>query len=516
MQFYDIFNPQLGGGVVVMTKELNNRAQRYYLSKSTRGASFFIEHPQLFTHLQAGERYQYTETVIGVHADDWHAGLRRYQNWVATWYKPYRSQQDEKAWYRELFWLICDYPDVDPSAMKTPIWYDAATQHYRMRDILDEFTRVAGAQPDLLHFWGWTCCPFQWGIYGEPNYKELGGRENFRAALRDIQDNLKIPVSLYIDAFLCSPGTELCDNLAPTVAFRSQDGTIPHPYSAYHMCQYTKQWQDHMKEVYQRVYRETGAKILYVDEFVTRPEYQCWAKDHGHSVPLNNNEGDYAFLKGLREVLPEELVLYGEHTSSDVISQFWDCVISYYDCAGAAQSIAPTYDQRPAGEAVSVPLVDLYRFVFPRVVQLVLPQGISDSSWHNLKFIFFNGHAHYDSFWDRFESKGQEFMNQAFRIKKEYRDCFSSDSPEMLIPTSQAGLIANKFPGKGRTVWTLYNQRFVTMRGRVLAVDHLEGATYHDAWNGRALEAVIEGGKASLSLELDPQGVGCVVQSLPQ
>ena len=92
----------------------------------------------------------------------------------------------------------------------------------------------------------------------------------------------------------------------------------------------------------------------------------------------------------------------------------------------------------PRGEDFSASLVDLYRFVFPRVVQLVLPNGIMETSWHNLKFIFFNGQAHYDSFWDRFESRGQEFMNQAFRIKKEYRDCFTSDFPEMLVPTEAA------------------------------------------------------------------------------
>ena len=33
-----------------------------------------------------------------------------------------------------------------------------------------------------------------------------------------------------------------------------------------------------MKAVYPRVYRETGAKILYVDEFVTRPNTSAGLK----------------------------------------------------------------------------------------------------------------------------------------------------------------------------------------------------------------------------------------------
>jgi hypothetical protein len=50
----------------------------------------------------------------------------------------------------------------------------------------------------------------------------------------------------------------------------------------------------------------------------------------------------------------------------------------------------------------------------------------------------------------------------------------------------------------------------------VLAVEHLKGGTYYDVWNGRPLEPVFENGKAYLSLELDPQGIGCLAWSLPK
>ena len=514
MQFYDIFNPRLGGGVFVMTKELNNRAQRYYLSKTDVGASFYIEHPQLYTHLKGGERYQYTETVIGVHPGDWHAGLKRYKEWLATWYRPYKSQQDSKAWYRELFWLICEYADdVDRDAVRLPVWYDAVTKHYRMRDILKEFEQSAGGRPDLLHFWGWTWRPYRWGFYGEPNYKDLGGLENFRAALDDIRQNLQMPISLYIDAELCSVGTDFCDGIGPALGMRGADGKVLHPYRSYRMCHYTQKWQDYMKSVYPRVYRETGTKILYVDELAS-PGFECYGRDHGHAVPLNMNEADYSFLKAIREATPEEVALYGEYPATDVASQYWDCNISYYN-VGYGERLGQTYDQRPAAaDDFSPACLDLYRFVFPRVVQLVLPQNIKGSSWHALKFIFFNGQAHYDSFWDRFESKGQQFMNKAFRIKKAFSDCFTSDAPEMLVPTEMRGVMANKWPGKGRTVWTLYNQRYGTVRGRIFAVDHTEGASYYDVWNDRPLKPAVENGKAYLSVEMDPQGVGCVVQIL--
>jgi hypothetical protein len=512
MQFYDVFNPRLGGGVFVMTKELNNRAQKYFLRKTDEGASFYIEHPQIYTHVQPGEPYQYTETVIGVHPGDWRAGLKRYKDWLATWYKPYKAQQDSKAWYREMFWMMTEYIDVDRGIAKMPCWYDPATNHYRMRDIIEEFTRDVGVRPDYLHFWGWNWRPYRFGIYGEPNYKELGGLENFRAALDDIQQNLHVPVSLYIDPELCTATNPFCENLAPELAMRDPDGKIGRPYQSYRMCHYTQKWQDYMKSVYTRVHRETGVNILYVDEFANPNQFMCYATNHGHPVPLNMNEADYAFLKAIREVLPEELVLYGEFPATDVTSQFWDCNITYYN-VGLGEQVQHEYDQRPTGgDNFSPTYLDLYRFVFPRIVQLVLPIEYKETSWHMLKCTFLNGQAHYDSFWDRFESKAQEFMTHAYRIKKEYRDCFTSDSPEMLVPTETAGLAANKWPGKGRTVWTLYNERYRTVRGATLAVDHVEAASYKDVWNDRPLEPVIKNGKAYLSLEMDPQSVGCVAQ----
>jgi hypothetical protein len=86
----------------------------------------------------------------------------------------------------------------------------------------------------------------------------------------------------------------------------------------------------------------------------------------------------------------------------------------------------------------------------------------------------------------------------------------------MEAATEKDGVHANKFPGEGRTAWTLFNARYMTVRGPLLAVDHVEGATYADVWNNQPLTPQISGGKAILSLKLDPQGLGCVVQTLPE
>ena len=47
----------------------------------------------------------------------------------------------------------------------------------------------------------------------------------------------------------------------------------------------------------------------------------------------------------------------------------------------------------------------------------------------------------------------------------------------------------------------------------VLTVPQKPGAKYRDAWNGLELTPAIENGMARISLTLDPQQPGCVVQS---
>ena len=106
-------------------------------------------------------------------------------------------------------------------------------------------------------------------------------------------------------------------------------------------------------------------------------------------------------------------------------------------------------------------------------------------------------------------------MVRAYELKKRFKDCFASDAPEMLVPTERASVYANRFPGKGRTLWTLYNARPTTVRGTILTVPHHDGATYRDEWNDtRPPSPNIRDGQAILSLELGPQSIGCITQTL--
>jgi hypothetical protein len=387
-----------------------------------------------------------------------------------------------------------------------------------MRTILEEHKKLVGSFPDILHFWAWSYSPtsiVRWGAYDEEDYAKMGGLENFRKALDDIQHNLKIPVSLYINANLCTASTPVFQRLGPAKAMLMENGKHRRwNAETYTMCHATDDWINYLIGVYERVYRETAAPILYVDQ-VASVSQLCWSTEHGHESPANMNKADHKLITAIREAMPEEVVLYGEFPLVDITAPYFDCAINYYFLSLGDQRFALSYDQPTADPGYSPPYLNVYRFIFPSVVQLDLPLGMRHGSWHPLKFIFFNGESIYDSFWDRDETKATEFTVRAYNIKKHYADCFTSDTPEMLVPTSQAGIFANRFPGQKRTLWTIYNGSYSTSRGPALSIEHQTGAEYWDLWNNRRLSPRIEGGRAIIELEMGPQSIGCVLQRMP-
>jgi hypothetical protein len=256
-------------------------------------------------------------------------------------------------------------------------------------------------------------------------------------------------------------------------------------------------------------------QLATVQNTVRKTAGICFHPGHGHPVPSRVNETDNRFIRSLREAVPGDVALYGEFPYTDTTTQFYDSAIHYYFHRGGGQAYSPIFDAESSRGTDPVAL-NLYRFLFPKLMHLDLPLGTAYDTWHPLKFTFFNGESIYDSFWQLEESRGHAFMVRAFELKKRFKDCFTSDAPEMLVPTERAAVHANRFPGMGRTLWTLYNARPTTVRGEVLAVPHHDGATYRDEWNDRDLTPVIRDGKAILALELGPQSIGCVTQTLPR
>ncbi|MHB8971229.1 MAG: DNA alkylation repair protein [Pirellulaceae bacterium] len=152
-------------------------------------------------------------------------------------------------------------------------------------------------------------------------------------------------------------------------------------------------------------------------------------------------------------------------------------------------------------------------YAFPHLRNFVFLCGSDDWS-SDSKFLFFNAEPILDVSWSLYAGPHLDRMRKSLALQQRYADCFASDAPEMDVPTERSGVVANRFPGHGRTAWTLYNARYTTVRGTVLAVEHREGTSYRDLWNDRVLTPEIREGKAFLAVTLEPQGLGCVVQEM--
>ncbi len=516
-QFMDIFNPRAGYGLAILTHNLQNAVLDYSLTKTESGVTAFVAYPADWWELKPGETRELVETCLAPHAGDWHAALALYRQWVATWYQNHRARDAD--WFRRAFLLKSLVPSAHEAGYihHTPPCYDRATQAWRVEEWIKADRDQWGALPDTYQFYNWFYDEDRqhemWGDYAAASYARVGGLPQFRAEIERIRKEHQRPVSLYLIADRCSKGTDIGNRIGQEVACVRKDGTLEEDERMWSVCPGAQPWFDHMVATVKRVQAETGCDSVYLDVFGFARGLACYSTQHGHAGPLNGNQATADFLKAVRAVLPPTVPIYCEFPLPDTSSQFIDGNIAYYYLT--LQEIFGTARDLPhaAAQVAEMPM-NLYRFVFPRVKQLCFPVGIEgDPNFGCLKALFFNGEAHYDATWRLYDDRTLGWLRKCLTLKKQYTDCFISDHPSPFVPTLKAGVVANEFPGDRRTLWTLFNGQFRTVRGAVLRVTHRNGATYQDAWNDQPLRPNIENGEAVLALKLDPQGLGCVVQT---
>ena len=500
-----------------MERELTVR--KYALTKD-ESICAYVEYPAMYMRLAPGETFTASPTDLFVHPGNWQAAFRRYKEWLSTWYRPHKSQN--KDWYRRCFWLMAEITDFyeTESFTRLPSWYNAQTGEYYFSSIMEEQKSLYGSYPDILHLWGWTFDEKthhqMWGHFGDTDYERIGGLHNFVAALNDCSEKTGAAVSLYIHPTLLTDSYPEAKQYMPELMTRCEDLSPIGVYDdSFRMCHANDRWKEHVLEMYRRIQRETHVPIMYVDEFSLRTGNRCFAPNHGHAVPSNLLKTDREFISALRDAVDEEIVLYGEYAAVDVNARYIDCNITYHILDSIRDMIENAWTADDSDDSLDRVFLDLYRFAFPGIVQLVLPMAMRHLSWQPLKSTFFNGEAIYDSFWDAEESRGREFMGKAFRIKKQYGDCFASDCPETMIASPLPGVCMNRFPGKGRTLYTLMSRAWETRRGTLLELNDIPGAEYWDVWNDRPITVERKDGVVRIPGEIGAQEVGCILVTYP-
>ena len=517
MQFMDIYSPKEQGGLALTTRERELTVRKYSLEKEEK-VLFFVEYPDMYCEIAPNETFISSPTRLTAHKGDWRAAFGLYKKWLDSWYEPYHCQ--DKQWYRESFWLLAEISDFFETEefCKFPIWYDKEKNEFNYLNILEEQKELSGYYPDILHMWAWAnrilpdgSFNQKWGNYSESEYNDYGGLENFRGAIHEFMEKTGVYSSVYLHPTLLTSFYPQYERFKHLMVETKEGKNISIRNDSFRMCHANEDWREFALQIYPRVYSELKVPILYVDEFSLRIENRCYADSHGHEVPSNLLKTDRNFISRLKDIMPDDVILYGEYAAVDVNARYIDCNISYSIIDTVVDMIETAWHAEDGDDRYDRVLTDVYRFAFPKIVQLVLPMAMRQLSWHPQKFIFFNGEAIYDSFWDIEESAGHEFTCRAYGLKKKYADCFASDHPETMIDTLSPAICMNKFPGNGRDVYTVYNRAYTTYRGKILRVKHAEGATYYDAWNDKPLKVDIRDGYAEIFLDIHAQSMGCVV-----
>ncbi|MEI6500777.1 MAG: hypothetical protein WCP21_07090, partial [Armatimonadota bacterium] len=524
--FMDIYSRQAGVGLMVRTDNPEQKMMDFALRKDeflAYGVSGGVWFSGEFNSLDPGQSRTHPTVSLFAHGGDWHAAFNLYRNWLRTWYKPYKSQDEPfflNAWdlqcYRssdKLSWLEARVPP--------PISAD------RKRFFVDESfafeKQKLGHVPDLIHFYDWTYndqkSRNEYGVFGSDwAYQQVGGLEFFRQGIDRMQTKWQRPVSLYTinDRFRASalPDQVLAQDLAAAAAYKALDddssaalrgagkvdGTFFPPFG-------TERWTDYFVKDIAKMQRDTGCQIVYMD---VMPRFSHLRSSTG----VSPREDDMNVVKRMREALPDPVALWSEYPFTDVASQYVDGCLQYYFLE-LNQTFARRYNQSERAEDpfLEMPL-NLGRFALPRYRNFDLTAGIEASNKPNqVDAVFVNGEVFHEDTFRLHYSRPRAKINRSYVVKHEYTDCFSSDNAMPWVETAATGITANFFPGSNRNVWTVYNGRPRTYSGVVLSVPHKAGATYRDAWNGVALTPVIKKGVAKITLTLGPQQPGCVAQT---
>ena len=496
LQLLDVFRAD-GGGVAMLTEDTEGAYRFWELTKDEQGVDIGIDYWE--REYAPGETIETVPTVLRGHTGDWRRALALYREWVRTWY---RAQSPRQQWVQDVYY----YQQTAMGRIR-----DRQKGTWRIPETLRRYQDYFGYL-DYLHIFDFGASP-TYGRVGDYNhYEENGGLAGMQQAFRQVQDS-GVRLGLYMEGYLCDERSVWGKNRVSSLDIRKQDGKPllwPGTPSEHMMCTATAGWREHLAATYKRVAGELKPDGLYIDQHgFTNTWKTCWSREHGHPVPYAPLIGERDTGEAIRAAVPPGMVTITEEVPNDITSQYQDAALGY--------SVAQ------ADPAQSPHRIDLFRFAFPdfKVFQLTQYNPFVEGGWQRLKFPFFNGEGYWlHGMTERtYCEDAHQFLRAAFRILHENAVAFRSADVDPLVATRSPLVYANEFRAKDRTVWTFFNAGYQTHRGPVLRLPHQPGTTYTDAFRQAEAEAKIRGKrrpKATLSLELGPRAVGCIVAKLPE
>ena len=166
-----------------------------------------------------------------------------------------------------------------------------------------------------------------------------------------------------------------------------------------------------------------------------------------------------------------------------------------------------------------IPSVLKLKWVEPRHI-VNIENRWSRERWHDLQHAFFNGIGYVAwenvfGFVNLFTDRDAETLRRVAAIQRAFAPLLTTTDWVPYDRTLQAGVFASRWPGEGRTLWTLINRQEYALSGEQIAVAHIDGATYFDLWHGARVEPRIAGDKAYFATDMEARGFGALLQVAP-
>jgi len=98
VQWMDVYDRAAGGGVSLMTRDVEGNCRWYELAKAKGQVEMAVEYWDVL--LPAGDTRSYPPAYVGLHGGDWRSVHRRYCDWVRSWCKPLAPRLE---WFRRVW-----------------------------------------------------------------------------------------------------------------------------------------------------------------------------------------------------------------------------------------------------------------------------------------------------------------------------------------------------------------------------------------------------------------------------
>lgn len=380
------------------------------------------------------------EVAVTVAPGGWKETLADYGTWARTWYSP----PSPPPWFKSM----ANYWNVHP----TRFW-SAEEKRYIGTEVIGE------KKVDVVQVFGWE--DFNDSLDIDEAFKKYqpgdfkinvarGGLEPFRQEVKRHQD-AGVRYTVYVNPRFVYRDSEFGKKFGDQLLAMHGPNAITTLADQQVLCYsfYDDRWWDHLVGSLARLVRETGMDGVYLDELgILYPDYNPTHK-HWRELGLPQDTQTMArhmiqMRDAIRAANPQAIV-WTEHAGSDWFSQYNDgsWIQTFY--SGQYGWVEDDFDESS---------LYFFRFLFPEYV--LTEWGDSRDGANRC---FFNGVG-------RDTGCGPALD----KILREQADAFASLRPEPLIPTLVPGVLANKFPVKGKTVVTLYNKSGENVGGEVVSL----------------------------------------------